>query len=75
MVSVAERGPPVVAAALYCTVPLPDPLAPALMVSHEALLEAVQAHPDPAVTATLPVPPAAATLALVGAIEKLQPPP
>src|SRR5690349_8817248 len=57
IVSVAERDPPVVAAALYATVPLPVPLAPDVIVSHDALLVAVQAHPAALVSATLPVPP------------------
>ena len=41
----------------------------------DALLTAVHAQPAPAVTVTLPVPPAAAKLALVGLIEKVQVPP
>ena len=73
MVSVPERDPPVVAAAVYWTVPLPLPLAPDVIVIHGALLVAVHAQPAAAVTATLPVPPAGATLALVGAIENEQP--
>ena len=52
----------VLAAALKATVPLPVPLAPEVTVSHELLLlTPVHAHDPPAVTATLPVPPAAAT--------------
>jgi hypothetical protein len=47
---------------------LPLPLDPDVIVSQEALLEAVHAQPAADVTATLPVPPAAATEALVGAI-------
>jgi hypothetical protein len=47
-------------------VPLPDPGVPDVTVSQLALLEtAVQLHPAPAVTKTLPVPPPAATVALV----------
>jgi hypothetical protein len=38
-------------------------------VIHAALLDAVQAHVDPAVTATEPVPPAAGAAALAGSIE------
>ena len=34
---------------------MPVPLAPALIVSHALLLVALQLHPVPAVTATLPV--------------------
>jgi hypothetical protein len=44
-VSVPERGPPVIAAALNPTFPGPDPLPPDVMVSQEALLVAVQAQP------------------------------
>lgn len=42
---------------------------PEVMVIHPALLDAVQAHVDPALTATEPVPPDAAADALVGLIE------
>ena len=52
--------------------PLPEPLAPEVMCSHEALAVAVQLQPDPAVTLTLPVEADADGLALVGLIEKLQ---
>ena len=51
------------------TLPLPVPLAPPVTVIHAALLAAVQAQPAPAVTALLPVPPAAAKASLVGEIE------
>ena len=73
MVIVPGRAPPEVDAAVYCTVPLPVPLAPDVMVIHEALLVAVHAQPLPPVTATLPDPPDAPTLALPGAIENEQP--
>jgi hypothetical protein len=43
----------VLAATLKLTVPSPLPLAPALIVSQEAWLVVVQAHPVPAVTVTL----------------------
>ena len=49
--------------------PFPDPLAPLVTVSHEALLAAVHEQPVPAVTETLPVEAAAPTLAEVGLIE------
>ena len=75
IVIVPERDPPVVEAAVNRTVPLPDPFAPDVTESHEALLVAVQSQPFPAVTATVPLPPPAATLVLVGAIENEQPPP
>jgi hypothetical protein len=50
----------VVAATVKPTDPVPVPLPPAVMVSHPALLVADQPHPAPAVTPTLPLPPAAA---------------
>ena len=61
-VNVPVRGvDAVVAAAVKLTDPLPVPLAPALMVSHATLLVADHPHPAPAVTPTVPLPPAAAT--------------
>jgi hypothetical protein len=61
-VNVPVRGVvAVVAAAVKLTDPLPVPLAPALIVSHATLLVADHAHPAPAVTPTVPLPPAAAT--------------
>ena len=60
----------VLAAALNPTLPLPVPLAPEVTVSQDVLLlTAVHAHVLPAVTATLPVPPAAPSDWLVGEIE------
>src|SRR5437867_2977215 len=50
-------------AALGLTVPLPEPLAPAVTVSQLALLVAVHVQPVPAVTFVLPVPPPAPTFA------------
>jgi hypothetical protein len=73
IVIVPDRWPPAVAGALYCTVPLPVPLAPELIVSHEALLVAVHEQPAPAVTATVPAHPADGMLAVVGEIEYVQP--
>jgi hypothetical protein len=58
----------VFAAALIPTVPLPLPLAPEATLNHVALLAAVHAQPAPAVTLTLPVPPAAVIAWLVGLI-------
>ena len=46
----------------------PMPGVPEVMVIQAALLAAVQAHPLGAVTVTLPVPPSAATEALVGSM-------
>jgi len=51
---------------------LPLPLAPAVIVTQPTLLAAVQLHPLPAVTPTLPLPPPAAYDALVGEIEYVQ---
>jgi hypothetical protein len=42
-------------------VPLPDPLDPDVTAIHAALLEAVQAHPPPALTPIVTLPPAAGT--------------
>jgi hypothetical protein len=56
-------------------VPLPVPLAPDVIVMNEELLTADRAQPAPVVTVTLPVPPVAAKLALVGLIEKVHVPP
>ncbi len=44
--------PTVLAATLKPVVPFPEPDAPLLIVNHEALLVAVQAHPLPAVIPT-----------------------
>jgi len=49
------------------TVPLPVPDAPFTIVSQDAFVEAVQAHPFGAVTATRPLPPEAATPTSSGA--------
>ena len=68
MVMVPVRAAPVFAATLNATVPLPLPLAPAVTVIHAALPLAVQLHPSPAVTATVPVSPGAASDASGGAI-------
>ena len=62
-VRVADRAEvEVFAAAVKLTVPLPEPLAPAVIVTHPALLAAVHEQPADAVTATLPEPPAATTV-------------
>ena len=74
-VSVPDRWPPVVDAALKPTVPGPEPLAPDVTVSQEALLVAVHEHPPAVATSMLPVPPLDGTSVLVGVIEKEQPPP
>jgi hypothetical protein len=50
------------AATVKLTVPLPVPDAPEESVTNVALLVAVQVHPVPAVTGTVPVPPPAANV-------------
>jgi hypothetical protein len=62
----------VFAATATFAVPLPFPLAPLLMVSHDALLAAIQAQVLPVVTLTLVVSPAAGELRVVGVIENAQ---
>ena len=64
------RGSP--AAALNWTVPLPVPLAPAVIDNHGALLLALHAQPAPLVTVTLPVPPCAGTVVDVRSIVNAQ---
>ena len=56
----------VLAVTLNVTVPLPEPLAPPLMVSHAALLVAVHPHPPPAVTPVVEDPAAAVSVREVG---------
>ena len=73
MVIVPLRAGPVAADALYCTSPLPLPLDPDEMVSHDALLDAVQLQPALVVTVTLPVAAAAGTEALSGEIANEHP--
>jgi hypothetical protein len=75
MVIVPLRTPPVFWATVYDTVPLPVPLEPAMIVTHAAVLVAVQLQPAPAVTETLALLPAAAGEELVGLIEYVQLPP
>ena len=62
----------VLAAALKLTDPSPEPDAPAVIVNHAALLTAVHAQPDGAVTATVPLPPFDATFCEVGEIVSVQ---
>jgi hypothetical protein len=73
-VSVPLRGPgPGLALAANVTGPDPVPDAPPLIVSQSGLFEdAVQAQPEEVVTPTLPDPPFAATVWLVGMIENVQ---
>src|SRR6266487_4682374 len=64
MFSVAERAlQPALAAAAHVTLAVPEPVA-GENVSQAALLEGVQAHPLPALTVTVPLPPAAPGAAL-----------
>jgi hypothetical protein len=56
----------VLAATEYETVPLPLPLVPAVTLIQLTPLEAVQLQLTPAVTPTLPVPPADVNAALPG---------
>ena len=66
-VSVADRADVAVfAAAVKLTEPLPEPDAPAVIVTHPALLAAVHEQPAVVVTATLPEPPAATKLCDAG---------
>ena len=62
----------VLVAALKVTVPLPEPVAPPLILSHEALLEAVHAHPLATVTAVVDDPPADVSVREVGDTPKVQ---
>jgi hypothetical protein len=56
-VSVPVRATPVFGATLKAAAPLPLPLAPDVIVIHDALLWAVHAQPVPEETATCAVPP------------------
>ena len=69
IVSVADLADvAVLAAAVYPTLPLPLPLAPLVIVTHDAALVAVQVHPLVVVTVTVPVPPVAVSDRLAGEI-------
>jgi len=62
IVIVPVRGAPVAFAwTVNSTVSLPDPLAPFVTVTQAALVAAVHAQPAPAVTVTVPDPPATVT--------------
>jgi hypothetical protein len=62
----AVRGAPVFAVAVYVTGVVPVPLLADVTVSHEALLATFHAQPAPVLSVAVPLPPAAAKLALVG---------
>jgi hypothetical protein len=51
---------------VIATVPLPFPVAPLVMLNHDADSDAVHVHPLPAVTAIVVVPPTEGTARLVG---------
>jgi hypothetical protein len=53
------------------TVPLPTPDAPSVMVIQLKVVDAVHAHPPPAVTAVEPFPPAAGKSSVDGAMENV----
>jgi hypothetical protein len=73
IVSVAVLATAVVlAAAVNPTLPELVPLAPLEIVTHDALLVAVQLHPAVVVTVTVPLPPAADSAWLVGEIAYAQ---
>jgi hypothetical protein len=69
MVIVPDRAAPGFAATLYCTAPLPEPVAPDVIVIHDALLVAVQPQPEAAETDTLPLPAFSLNALLCGLIE------
>ena len=62
IVRLVVRTAPVLALTVNATEPFPVPLDPAVTVTHDALLTAVQGQPCSVETATEPVPPAAAIL-------------
>ena len=73
--SVPERSGPLVDAAVNFTDPLPFPLPPDVIEIQEALLLALQLHPDGAVTETVPEPPDEATDCVSGEIATVHPSP
>jgi hypothetical protein len=67
IVTLALRGVvSVLAATLSVTVPLPDPVAPLVMLSHAALSLAVHVHPEADATEAVSVSPSALADRLVG---------
>ena len=73
MLNVPVRLPlPLWSPTMNATVPLPLPLVPDDILIQPSSLRAVHAHPDPADTVTVPLPPAADTVRLVGLIEYVQ---
>ena len=59
----------VLAVAVSVIVPLPEPLAPLVIDSHDALSDAVHVQPEPAVSVRVAVPPPTATLVVSGDTE------
>ena len=68
MVRDAWRDVPELAATVNATLPGPLPLAPAVIVTHDALLVLDQAQPAAVCTDTLPDPPELPALKNVGSI-------
>ena len=66
--AVPDRAVPVFGVTANVTPPLPAPVDPAWTLIQGALLVADHAHPLPAVTATAPGPPVAATAWIIGLI-------
>jgi hypothetical protein len=74
MAMVPDRGAPVaLASTVNCTAPSPVPDAPAVTTIHWTELTAVQGQPGPAVTVTVPAPPAAGIGCDVGVMATVQP--
>src|SRR5215207_6568871 len=73
MVIVPVRAPPVLVAAVNCTVPGPVPLPPDVMAIHEAFAVAVHAHAPVVLTLNDPDPPVDGTLWPAGEIDNVQP--
>jgi hypothetical protein len=66
IVNVPVRAAPLLAATLNVTLPFPEPEPPAVTVIQGTFDAAVHAHALPAVTVTVPVPPAGAVASLAG---------
>ena len=68
IVAVPVRCAPVFAATVTPTAPLPEPVAPEVIVIHGALLAAVHVQPAVVVTMTVPDDPALDGVSLIGDI-------
>ena len=73
IVSVPDRAGPLVPATLKVSVPFPVPLPPDAMVIHGVPVVADHAQPPPAVTVTVPLPPADGTDCVSGEMANVQP--